>query len=506
MNIDFSEETGLNYSPRIHPWERGVRDRKIFARVFCGLMMGIENWAGWFIKALARPSLVSKQRFGCFETGPSSECSEQAKGTQVSASRSKTAIKILFFQWLKTYLSLERDRIWLATIQREGSAGIRLLLFLGLLLLFIPAKTSAQNTIEVDFRGYVKELGSLSLSNDFETLRYDNILHHRIESRFGLGEYVEFRADVRTRLFNGWTVQNTPGYGKYLSNDPGYVDLSHTWIDEEKVVLNSAIDRLHFSYINGPWEVHAGRQRINWGKTMVWNPNDLFNAYAYLDFDYEERPGTDAFSASYSWSYASSVEAGYRLGDSFDESVLAGMFRGSVGEYDVQLIAANYFEQLALGGGWSGYIKSAGFKGEITYFHPRNDFWDESGHVTATLGGDYMFPNAVYASAELLYNGGWDRSVNPVAQLTRPPSADDLFIAETGYFVNAAYQLNPLTSLTGGVMGSFDRKMVILIPQFTRSLSNNLDLLILAQLLKGSALSDLTETPNVLYFRLKWSY
>lgn len=239
---------------------------------------------------------------------------------------------------------------------------------------------------------------------------------------------------------------------------------------------------------------------------MVWNSNDLFNAYAYLDFDYEERPGTDALYVSYSWSYASSVEAGYRIGKSLDESVIAGMLRGSLGEYDVQLIAGNYLDQLTLGLGWSGYVKSAGFKGEASYFHPRENFFDESGHITATLGGDYMFSNGIYTTAELLYNGGWNRSGNPLGQLTRPPSASDLFIAETGYFANAAFQIDPLTSITGGVMGSFDRKMVILIPQFTRSITENIDLLILAQLLKGSVFSNLIETPNVFFFRVKWSY
>ena len=200
------------------------------------------------------------------------------------------------------------------------------------------------------------------------------------------------------------------------------------------------------------------------------------------------------------------MEAGYRIGGSLDESVIAGMYRGNIGEYDIQLIVGNYLEQLALGAGWSGYLKTAGFKGELTYFHPKDNFFDETGHFTAALGSDYMFPNAVYASAEVLYNGGWNRSANPLGQLTRPPSASDLFIAETGYFVNAAFQLNPLTSINGGVMGSFDREMVIFIPQFTRSVTENIDFLLLAQLLKGSVFSDLTDTSNLFFFRLKYSY
>ncbi len=376
----------------------------------------------------------------------------------------------------------------------------------GLIVVSTTGSCLAQINVDADFRGYLKELGSVGISNSLKTVRYDNILHHRLESKFKLGDAFEFRADIRTRLFNGWTVQNTPGYGDFLSNDPGYVDLSHTFIDSKHAVLNSSIDRLHLSYLQGPWEVHVGRQRINWGKTMVWNPNDLFNAYAYLDFDYEERPGTDAIYAAYSWSYASSFEAGYKLGHSFDESVLAMMYRGNIGDYDVQAIIGNYYKQLALGLGWSGYISTAGMKGELTYFTPRKQLFNESGHVTASLGGDYMFPNSLYTTVEFLYNGGWNKAANPVVQLTQPPSADDLFIAKTGYFLNASYTLTPLTTISGGFMGSFDRNLFIFMPQITHSLSNNLDFLVLAQLMKGSVLSNITQTPNVLFFRLKWSY
>lgn len=375
-----------------------------------------------------------------------------------------------------------------------------------LLFLLPPSSVLAQDGIETDFGGYLKELGQISVSNDLGTVRYDNILHHRIESEFDFGKGFEARADMRTRLLNGWTVRNSPNYAEFLDEDPGYFDLSHTWINTDQTILHSTIDRLHLSYINGPWEVHAGRQRINWGKTMVWNPNDLFNAYAYLDFDYEERPGTDAVSIQYNWSYASSIDLGYRIGSSIDESVIATMYRDSFNNYDIQLVGGNYYEHLALGAGWTGYVKSAGFKGEFSYFHPRQSFWDKTGHITASMGGDYMFSNSVYLTGELLYNGGWERAANPVAELTQPPTADDLFMAKTGYFVDASYPLTPLTNISSGIMGSFSRPLAIFIPRVTHSLSNNLDFMVLAQVLKGSALEGFTETPNLVYFRLKWSY
>lgn len=375
-----------------------------------------------------------------------------------------------------------------------------------LLYLFILPGTLPAQSVTPYFKGYLKELGSFSLSNDLKTVHYDNIIHNRLESRFSFEGGFEIKADLRTRLINGFTVENVPGYADLLDDDPGFVDLSLILVDKEKAIVHTAIDRLQFSYYSEAWDVVLGRQRVNWGKSMVWNPNDLFNAYSYLDFDYEERPGTDALTVQYSWSYASSLQLGYKFGNSLDESVIAFMARGNLGDYDIQLITGNYLDKLILGAGWTGYIKNAGFNGEISYFRPRDDFFDESGHITATMGSDYMFPNSIYLSGELLYNGGYNSSANALAQLSQPPTADNLFISKTAFFVNTNYPLTALTNLSFGVMGSFTESVFVFIPQVSYSVTENLDFLVLSQLLKGNALQEATNTPNVLFFRLKWSF
>lgn len=370
----------------------------------------------------------------------------------------------------------------------------------------LPFLSKAQEADLLDVSGYLKELGQFSIDNGFSTVRYDNILHHRLETEWSFTENLELNADIRTRMLQGYTVQNTPGLGTLYENDPNLVDLAWLWVDSDNVLIHSQIDRLHLSYFNGPLEIYAGRQRINWGKTYVWNPNDLFNNYAYLNFDYEERPGVDAISAIYNLDFASSIETAVKLDDDFDEMVIAGMYRTNWKQYDLQFIAAHYFENLAIGFGWAGYIKNAGFKGEMTYFQSEEDLFSSSGTFSSTIGFDYMFSNSLYGQAELLYNGGNSGQGSPAFQLLQPPSADNLFIAETGYFLNTSYPLTPLTNISGGVMGSFDSKFVILIPQISHSLTSNIDILVLAQLLKGPVFSDLIETPNVLYFRLKWNY
>jgi hypothetical protein len=373
-------------------------------------------------------------------------------------------------------------------------------------VLGIDSLNAQDKPLEVDIGGYVKELGQISTDNDFSTVRYDNILHHRIESEWILSEHFEFRADLRTRLLNGYTVNNTPGLDQFYEQDPNYFDLSWVWFHTDHSLMHSTIDRIHASYINGPWSIQAGRQRVNWSRTMAWSPNDLFNNYAFLDFDYEERPGVDALTAQYSWSYASSAEAGIRLGDSWQESVVAGMVRLSWKSYDIQFIGGHYLNNLTIGTGWAGYLGDAGFKGEISYFHPEDVFFEKTGHITATTGLDYMLSSGWYLQGELLYNGGYNQQGNPLNTLVQPPSADNLFIAKSGVLLNGSYQIHPLVNGNISFMSSFDRSIFIVIPQITFSVTENVDLLLLSQLLKGSVFRQAVETPNLFFFRLKWSY
>ncbi|HKK47099.1 MAG TPA: hypothetical protein VJ964_16345 [Balneolaceae bacterium] len=360
--------------------------------------------------------------------------------------------------------------------------------------------------MDLKIGGYLKELGQISLNNDFSTVTYDNILHHRIESIWKFENHWELEADLRTRLLSGYNVEHQPGIKKMYQQDPNYLDMAWVWFDSKYTLMHSNIDRLYASYYNGPWDVTLGRQRINWSRTFVWSPNDLFNNFAYLDFDYEERPGTDALNLQYSWSYASSIQLTTQFAHHWNESVIAGMIRSSLGSYDIQFIGGHYHNDVTIGTGWAGYLGDAGFKGEISYFHPEDHFFDRLGHITATAGFDYMFSNGLYMQSELLYNGGYKSRGTPLMNLVQPPSADDLFIAKTGYFLNGSYQFTPLVSGQLGLMGSFDRPIFILIPQISISVTENVDFLLLSQLLKGSTLNQSIETPNLFFFRLKWSY
>src|SRR5210317_1168395 len=112
--------------------------------------------------------------------------------------------------------------------------------------------------------------------------------------------------------------------------DPGYMNM--TLLTDGKLgdntgyALTTTIDRLWLQFTFGNLEIIAGRQRINWGQTLVWNPNDIFNSYSYFEVDYPERPGSDALRFQYYTGDASTIEVAAKI-DSAKQVTAAGYFR-----------------------------------------------------------------------------------------------------------------------------------------------------------------------------------
>ncbi len=265
------------------------------------------------------------------------------------------------------------------------------------------AKTKKKFKDIIDVSGYVKYLNTSSFTNADDLLN-DNLLHNRINLKAYLGNHFEIQAGIRNRAFYGETMKLNPLYAQQIDKDNGIIDMSWNIVNQKAFILNTTIDRLFVNFYKGKFDVKLGRQRINWGISNLWNPNDLFNAYNFLDFDYEERPGTDAVRISYFPNFSSSIEFAYQPEKTLDESIIALMYKFNKWNYDFQILGGNYNTDLALGLGWAGNIKDAGFKGEATYFHNRRRFSKSRGVFTGTLGLDYSFKDGYYANVGFLYN------------------------------------------------------------------------------------------------------
>ncbi len=170
--------------------------------------------------------------------------------------------------------------------------------------------------------------------------------------------------------------------------DPGFVDMSWNLMNENSFFLNTTVDRLWLDFNFEKFQARIGRQRINWGQTFVWNPNDIFNAYSFFDVDYIERPGSDAIRLQYYPSSSSAIELAAKM-DSDNDVTVAGLGRFNKWGYDIQLLAGySNSSDIVAGAGWSGSIGSLSFRGEGSWFHPLESFSDTSGTTIITAGID----------------------------------------------------------------------------------------------------------------------
>ncbi len=364
--------------------------------------------------------------------------------------------------------------------------------------------------------GYIKNMQALLFFNEsypdlqqgalVDTFLQDNLIHNRLNFSWAIRDELKFRADLRTRIFYGDLVKATPGYGDAIDNaNNDYFDLSTVLLDEGGWVVHSMVDRLYLEYFKGNWEVRLGRQRINWGISTVWNPNDIFNAFSFTDFDYEERPGSDALRVKYYTGFASSIEIAARAFDNWDDATLAGLWKFNKGSYDIQLLAGYTRQDLALGGGWAGNLDDAGLKGEFTYFLPLEDNREES--FAATIGVDYSFSNSLYINTGYLYNSMGSTGASVAKLFGFELSARNLYPYRHAIFAQFSYPFTPL--LNGGaafIYSPVDVHALFVNPVITLSAAQNWDLDFVGQVTFDKEDRGYVSPIQAFFLRLKFSY
>jgi len=355
--------------------------------------------------------------------------------------------------------------------------------------------------------GYVKYLPSVRFDRDLENAYFDQLLHNRVNFNWQIAKPVKFHAGLRTRIFQGYNVQNVPFYRDFLEQDNGLVDMSWVLFQENSFMMHTTPDRLYMDFEHNKWQVRVGRQRINWGINMVSNPNDLFNTYSFFDFDYEERPGTDAVRVQYFAGSLSRIEAAYSPGRTAKESVAAMLYSTNFKGYDLQAVAGYFRNRLAVGGGWAGNIKSSGVKGEITFFsdlEPTEGV--QASNVVVAVSADHLFGNGMYVLAEYLYNQPRSGVDADVLLFTQPLSADNLSFSDHAIFATWRYPISPLLGVGFAAFYYPTEGGVFLSPNIEWSIRQNLDFMFISQLFLGQQGSILAQAGYLGAITLKWSF
>lgn len=392
-------------------------------------------------------------------------------------------------------------------IEWFSDKGKSLFVFLALIPLYSYSQ-DADHPNQFVLSGYVKDMPSFLFTNANNGLTSSNLIHNRLNLKWFISSSFTASVGLRNRLLTGNILTTYPGYNQTFETDQGIVGLSKNLIDQKSLLLNTSIDRIWLQYSTKKFQVTAGRQRINWGQTFVWNPNDIFNSYSYFDFDYEEKPGGDAIRLQYYSGSTSVIEFAIKS-DYLKRTTFAGLYRFNKWNYDFQFLGgiANQTD-FVIGTGWSGQILKGGFRGEATYFHPTNNANDTTGVFVMSVGYDYTFKNSLFLQLEVLYNGNRQQAnsfmLNPLSGENM--SAKNLFLPDFSMFGSVSYPVTPLVNCSLAAIVNQYSKMYFLIPGVNISMTENLELAFTAQLMRSGKKLTSDQNLNIIYARLKYSF
>ena len=366
------------------------------------------------------------------------------------------------------------------------------------------AQDSSDLPPKITINGYIKDLQTLSFNKNFAELVSLNLVHNRINAKWKPSERVTVAAEFRNRLYWGEEVESNPNFKLSLRNRNEKVNLQKTWINTPSLVVHTNVERLYFDFQGRKLKLRLGRQRINWGIATTWNPNDIFNVYNFLDFDYEERAGVDGANMKYTLSNSLSAELSYAHSGNRNGSIAALKCSFNKWNYDMQFITGWLHDRATVGTGWAGYIKDAGFKGEIQYLFRDGD---SAGRLNMSLEGDYMFRKGWYMNLGLLFNNkGLFKSLSNWNELDLDLSSTNIMPTKWNMIVTAAKELSPLFSARMSTVYAPGTNLLIIFPSFQYNIATNWDLNLFWQSYFIELNDQFQSVNHRCFIQMKWSF
>lgn len=385
-------------------------------------------------------------------------------------------------------------------IKMRRSLMISVFLTITVFPLFSQEKQKA-----ITLNGYLTSMQSAMFDSLSGSVLYDNLLHKRLNFKGYINDHITFAAEFRNRLFTGDMVRSSSAYSEMTGTDAGVFDMSWNVINKNTFFLNTKVDRLWFDLNYGKFQARIGRQRINWGQTLVWNPNDIFNAYSFFDFDYVERPGSDAVRLQFFPSFSSAYELAIKI-DSEHDITAAGLFRFNKRGYDIQFLAGVVnSEDIVAGAGWSGAIGSISFRGEGSWFQPVKKFSTSSGDVLLTAGFDKIFKNNSMAQVQFMYCNSPLKLNNFDSFYSGNLSSKDLAFSRFSAFGQFTWATTPLLNIGISAMWFPDLIGYFAGPSVDYSLAENVDFSLIWQHF-DSMMGGTKTRINLAFLRLKYSF
>lgn len=375
----------------------------------------------------------------------------------------------------------------------------------------VDLKSQEQEKKKLEVNGYISSLQSAMFDSIQKNWVTESLIHNRINFKWFPVSTITGALELRNRIAFGEGIKLNPNAGKSYTNDNGIVNLSANLFQGKSYVFNTSVDRLWLAYEKDKWRITFGRQRINWSQTWVWNPNDIFNAYSFFDFDYAERPGSDAIRIQYYNTEVSNTEFAVKM-NSENQVTAAGYYKFNKWDYDFQILGGVLDQtDYVIGAGWSGAIKRLAVRGEMSYFKPIENFKDTTGFLLASFAMDYSFGNSLSVMAEFLYDGAPTPEMNDfLSYYSAPMTVKNLSFVKYNLLLQATYPITPL--FTGTLAGMYfpPIKGYYLGPALNYSASDNIEVSTYLQSFGGKITSESGELQklrfNMLFLRFKVSF
>ena len=366
--------------------------------------------------------------------------------------------------------------------------------------LFCFQINAQEKNSEFTIKGYIKYLPSYLDYDNNSNSEINHLIHNRINLKGYFKEHFSIGLELRSRMVYGDNIN--------ISNDTGIIDLSNFFVDKPKFKLHSMIDRMWFKYQKNKIEISIGRQRVNWGINTIWNSNDLFNAYNFIDFDYIERPGSDVIRFIYNGDNLSSLEFVYKPNLN-NVGVIAALYKINKIGYDFQFFGANYYDQdFALGGGWAGNIRNAGFKGEVSYFVTKNPIPDDNSFSLST-SFDYSFKNGIYILGSYLFNSkGVSNSniFNLGAINENVLSPKNLMPSKNSYMIQTSKPISPAINSSLTFLYGQGINFLYISHNISYDINSDFDLNFIGQLFYADVNGNFKSIMNGIYLQLRYSF
>lgn len=384
---------------------------------------------------------------------------------------------------------------------------------ISLSFVFSAILSFSQQKITLD--GYLNDMQTMYLLGN-KNIIWENQLHRRLNLNYYPSDWLNISIQERTRFIQGNTILKFPGYDKIMGQDAGWADLSFvqsgSYNDSIGYVYTTMLDRAYAEFTFGNFVGTVGRQRINWGQSFAFNPNDIFNSYSYFDVDYPERPGSDAVRLQYYTNMTSLIEVAAKI-DSANKITAAYYCRFNAVGFDIQLIGGILAEEDVVAGvGWSGSIINTSFRGEASYFRDIEQFQDTTGYLLVSTGLDYTFSNSLTIQAEVLYSQfAKNRKIYNVLQIFGADmNVKNIGFTEWSIFGSLTYPITPLINTSVAGMYFPEWKGFYIGPSFDLSLSDNVSASLIGQVFSiemEDPLGEIKRQNNFIgYAKLKWSF